>query len=208
MRPLAELRSIPRTDLRLGAGTRAYHCAHAIRRSTTHQHSCTSSRDRRSWWLPGPTGCAVNCSSDLWSGRRTAPVPRVSRCIPPRLPGQMSRRVKPAADVSRIDEMLADDVPRTVDLYEPDGCEPGHMHFMVYSLDEPIALSEALPVLEDMGVDVYTEHPYELKLPSGQSFWIQDFHLRHRKRRAARFEDVSRIASKSVSWRSSRRRRE
>jgi glutamate dehydrogenase len=53
------------------------------------------------------------------------------------------------------------------------------MHFMVYSFDEPLALSEALPVLEDMGVAVYTEHPYHLTLRNGDSFWIQDFHLRH-----------------------------
>ena len=83
------------------------------------------------------------------------------------------------SDVSRIEEMLADDLPRTVELYEPEGCEPGHLHFMVYGFDEPLVLSQAFPILEDMGVDVYTEHPYELKLLSGQSFWIQDFHLRH-----------------------------
>jgi glutamate dehydrogenase len=54
------------------------------------------------------------------------------------------------------------------------------MHFMVYGFDEPLVLSQAFPILEDMGVDVYTEHPYELKLLFGQSFWIQDFHLRHK----------------------------
>jgi glutamate dehydrogenase len=53
------------------------------------------------------------------------------------------------------------------------------MHFMVYSFEEPLLLSVAFPVLEDMGVDVYTEHPYELSLESGDAFWIQDFHLRH-----------------------------
>ena len=83
------------------------------------------------------------------------------------------------SDVSRIEQMMVDGVPRTVELYEPEGCEPGHMHFMVYSSDEPLVLSQAFPILEDMGVDVYTEHPYELKLHSGQSFWIQDFHLGH-----------------------------
>jgi glutamate dehydrogenase len=75
--------------------------------------------------------------------------------------------------------MLADGQRKSVDLYKPEGSLAGHMHFMVYSFIEPIALSEALPMLEDMGVDVYTEHPYELTLPSGESVWIQDFHLRH-----------------------------
>jgi glutamate dehydrogenase len=83
------------------------------------------------------------------------------------------------SDVSRIEQMISDGSPRTVELYEPEGCEPGHMHFMIYSFDEPLVLSQAFPVLEDMGVDVYTEHPYELTLQDGRSFWIQDFHLRH-----------------------------
>jgi glutamate dehydrogenase len=52
------------------------------------------------------------------------------------------------------------------------------MHFMIYSFGEPLVLSEALPILEDMGVDVHSEHPFELTLESGP-FWIQDFHLRY-----------------------------
>ncbi len=83
------------------------------------------------------------------------------------------------SDIQKIDAMLADGAERSVDLYVPEGSEPGHMHFMVYSRNEPIALSEALPVLEHMGVDVYTERPYEVNLTTGECFWIQDFHLRH-----------------------------
>ncbi len=83
------------------------------------------------------------------------------------------------SDVVRIEEMLAAGMQRSVDLYKPEGSLPGHMHFMMYCFGEPVALSEALPLLEDMGVDVYTEHPYEAKLQSGESLWIQDFHLRH-----------------------------
>ena len=95
------------------------------------------------------------------------------------------------SDIRRIDEMLQSASERSVDLYQPEGSEPGHMHFIVYSVEEPIALSKALPVLEDMGVDVYTEHPYEVNLPSGP-FWIQDFHLRHDGGSAIDVDDVSR----------------
>ncbi len=83
------------------------------------------------------------------------------------------------SDVERIENMLAEGSQRSVDLYKPENSLPGHMHFMIYCFGEPIALSEALPLLEDMGVDVYTEHPYEATLQSGESVWIQDFHLRH-----------------------------
>ena len=82
------------------------------------------------------------------------------------------------SDISRIDDMRSNGRRRSVALYQPAGSEPGHMQFMIYSDDEPLALSDALPVLEDMGVDVYTERPYELKLAEDDLFWIQDFHLR------------------------------
>ncbi len=95
------------------------------------------------------------------------------------------------SDIRRIDGMLESDTQRSVDLYHPEDSEPGHMHFMVYSMGEPIALSETMPVLEHMGVDVYTEHPYELNLQSGESFWIQDFHLRHESGSAVDVDAVS-----------------
>jgi glutamate dehydrogenase len=84
------------------------------------------------------------------------------------------------SDISSIDEMLAAGRRRAVELYRPSGSEPGHMHFMVFNVGEPLALSDAMPVLEEMGLEVYTEHPYELKMHSGEPIWIQDFHLRHK----------------------------
>ena len=100
------------------------------------------------------------------------------------------------SDISSIDRMLAAGRSRAVELYRPDDAEPGHMHFMIFSAGEPLALSDALPILEQMGLDVYTEHPYELKMHGGEALWIQDFHLRHRsgseidvKSASARFEE-------------------
>lgn len=82
-------------------------------------------------------------------------------------------------DIRVIDDMLAAGIDRSVDLYKARDLEPGDMRFIVYSVDTPIPLSHALPILEEMGAEVYTEHPYEAKLHSGRAFWIQDFHLRH-----------------------------
>lgn len=83
------------------------------------------------------------------------------------------------SDIERLEDMLANGARRSVDLYKPEDALPGHMHFMIYRFGEPIALSVALPLLEDMGVDVYTENPFEATLQNGESIWIQDFHLRH-----------------------------
>lgn len=90
--------------------------------------------------------------------------------------------VEPAdacSDIHQIEAMIANGDRQSVDLYKPEDSLPGHMHFIVYTYGGPIALSDSLPLLEDMGVDVYTEHPYELTLKGGESLWIQDYHLRH-----------------------------
>jgi glutamate dehydrogenase len=84
------------------------------------------------------------------------------------------------SDISSIDKMLAAGRRRAVELYRPANTAPGHMHFMIFSAGEPLALSDALPILEQMGLDVYTERPYKLKMHGGEALWIQDFHLRHR----------------------------
>ena len=110
------------------------------------------------------------------------------------------------SDISRIDNMRDGGSMRTVNLYSPDDSEPGHMHFIIYNDEEPLVLSDALPVLENMGVDVYTERPYELKLLEDDAFWIQDFHLRHEsgadvtdRESAVRFEECfSRVLSGQV----------
>lgn len=94
------------------------------------------------------------------------------------------------SDVQRIDAMLRDEVTRTVDLYIAADAEPGHLHFMIYGTDQPISLSDALPVIENMGVAVFSERPYKAVLTSGQSIWMQDFHLVHEGGRAVDFEAI------------------
>jgi glutamate dehydrogenase len=108
--------------------------------------------------------------------------PKMFRAYRDVFPPGYQDEVKPreaCSDIRQVEAMLAAGLRKSVDLYKPEGSLPGHMHFLVYSFGEPIALSHVLPMLEDMGVDVYTEHPYELTLQSGESLWIQDFHLRH-----------------------------
>ncbi|MEL7535732.1 MAG: NAD-glutamate dehydrogenase [Pseudomonadota bacterium] len=53
----------------------------------------------------------------------------------------------------------------------------GELSFKVFSASAPLALSDALPVLENLGVRVLNERPYGLTLPDGQRFTIQDFTL-------------------------------
>ncbi len=83
------------------------------------------------------------------------------------------------SDISSIDRMLSAGVSRSVELYRPSDAAPGFLHFMIFSAGEPLALSQALPILEGMGLEVHTEHPYELNMQKQTPFWIQVFNLRH-----------------------------
>ena len=105
---------------------------------------------------------------------------------------QEETRAKEACgDIRTMDEMLQNGIDRSVDLYDAEDLAPGDMRFIVYCRHKPIGLSEALPILEEMGCVVDTEHPYEAQLHNGESFWIQDFHLRHESDTSIDVDDVS-----------------
>jgi len=96
------------------------------------------------------------------------------------------------SDIRRIDTMQAENAKRTVDLYISKRTDDGNVFFTTYGLGEPIALSDALPILENMGVRVFSERPYEAVLANDESFWIQDFHLINDGDRSVDIEAVDR----------------
>ena len=57
------------------------------------------------------------------------------------------------------------------------GGEDDRLRFKVFRAGEALALSDALPVLENLGLRVLNERPYGLKLADGRRFWIQDFEM-------------------------------
>jgi glutamate dehydrogenase len=64
-------------------------------------------------------------------------------------------------------------------LYLPLEAESGTLRFKLLRSGAPVLLSDVLPLLENMGVRVVDERPYEIR-PSGQPpAWIYDFGLRH-----------------------------
>jgi glutamate dehydrogenase len=50
------------------------------------------------------------------------------------------------------------------------------LHFKLYRYGAPIALSDALPMLENMGLRILSEHPYDISLGEGRVV-IQDFEV-------------------------------
>ncbi len=82
-------------------------------------------------------------------------------------------------DIERMEHMQRRGIDRSVVLFGSGADTPDRAAFVIYSMDEPLSLSDALPIVENMGVRVDSEHPHRALLPSGRVMSIQDFRLQH-----------------------------
>ena len=82
-------------------------------------------------------------------------------------------------DVKRIDGLLNNEHQNYVLFHRPKGAADDQFNFRTFRSNEPFRLSNVLPVLEDMGVHVYGEQPYKVKIRENEVLWIQDFELRY-----------------------------
>lgn len=65
-----------------------------------------------------------------------------------------------------------------LDLYRPKTLNPQSVRLKIFHLDTPIALSDVMPILENLGVRVIAEMPFEVKPADKEcSLWIHDFLL-------------------------------
>ncbi|MEE9451854.1 MAG: NAD-glutamate dehydrogenase, partial [Gammaproteobacteria bacterium] len=81
-------------------------------------------------------------------------------------------------DIKHIDR-LKDKDSLEINFYLPVSTFKGTLHLKVYLYDNTIPLSDALPVLENMGLRVISEHPYSLRSQDGRLIWINDFGMRY-----------------------------
>lgn len=66
-------------------------------------------------------------------------------------------------------------------VYRPENASPQALRFKLYNLATTIPLSDAIPILEKMGLRVIGEQPYRIELKDGQYAWINDFDMRYSK---------------------------
>ena len=83
------------------------------------------------------------------------------------------------ADMQRL-ESLADPTDFRLNLYQPAGAAADERRFKIYWVGGSVSLSEVLPVLQRLGVEVLDEHPYELRRSDSSVAWVYDFGLRLR----------------------------
>jgi glutamate dehydrogenase len=62
-------------------------------------------------------------------------------------------------------------------LYRPRKSRGGFIRLKIFRKDAPIPLSDVLPMLENLGLHIVNERPYELRMPRDQRLWIQDFDM-------------------------------
>jgi glutamate dehydrogenase len=81
------------------------------------------------------------------------------------------------ADLYRLDALEA---PDGLDMafYAQDDAPAGELRFKLYLTRAGVTLSQVLPVLQAMGVEVLDERPYHVTRADGARFWMYDFGLR------------------------------
>lgn len=81
------------------------------------------------------------------------------------------------ADVGQIEAVLADPAALAIDLYRPVDALDNELRLRIFHQGAPVALSDILPMLENLGLRVMTEQPYEIA-PAGQPpVWMHDFSM-------------------------------
>jgi glutamate dehydrogenase len=95
-------------------------------------------------------------------------------------------------DIRRI-EGLSSENDLGMSLYHPLEAPEDFLRFRLYRLGEQISLSEVMPLLEDMGVEVADQRPYKIEPAEKAPIWINDFGLVHEAQGELQTEQVKEI---------------
>ncbi len=81
-----------------------------------------------------------------------------------------------ALDDIRFLESLKKDRSVCIGFYQAQGTEyaPDHLAFKLYSNGHQPVLSDVIPVFENLGLKVLSEHPHRIVAANHQTFWISD----------------------------------
>jgi glutamate dehydrogenase len=92
--------------------------------------------------------------------------------------------VEPAAateDIADLESLRTQPQALRLNLHRPAAQAAQRVHLKIVKLGEPIPISDVLPMLENFGLRVISERPYELAWPEGGAAHVQDFELEHRE---------------------------
>jgi glutamate dehydrogenase len=106
------------------------------------------------------------------------------------------------ADIGRIEELESED-DIEMSLYHPLEEPDNFLGFKLFRLGEQISLSDILPLLEDMGVEVVDERPHKIEPAGSPPVWIYDFGLVHEAQGELQTGEVKEIFQEAFAraWR-------
>ncbi|MFD4469473.1 NAD-glutamate dehydrogenase [Rhodococcus sp. NPDC058505] len=76
-------------------------------------------------------------------------------------------------DIARLERLRVGEID--LELYRRREARPGQWRFTLYITGDGVSLSQVLPVLQSLGVEVIDERPYDVLRPDGTPCWIYDF---------------------------------
>lgn len=95
-------------------------------------------------------------------------------------------------DIDRI-EYVFQGHPLGMSFYRPIGVDKETIRFKLFRQDQTVPLSDALPILENMGLRVEGEQPYRLLFLAKKEVWINDFHMTYATEPNFEVEEVKSI---------------
>ncbi|NNF50840.1 MAG: NAD-glutamate dehydrogenase [Gammaproteobacteria bacterium] len=101
---------------------------------------------------------------------------KYGRCFPAAYEEDVSPRAA-SFDIEKMDDLGEDASSLRMSLYRPPSFPDSNLRFKVFHRQNPIPISEALPMLENMGLKVISERPYRVEFADGSTIWIQDFEM-------------------------------
>jgi glutamate dehydrogenase len=97
-----------------------------------------------------------------------------------------------ALDVSFLEAAEKDPARLHLDVYRPEPRRKERFFLKIFRGHDAIPISDLLPMLENMGLKVIAERPYELEFPGGRRAWIQDLELVMQSPPVSKFEALER----------------
>lgn len=77
----------------------------------------------------------------------------------------------------KLIEQLQGEGDIAMNFYRPIGAEDSALRFRILHMNQPLVLSDVIPILENLGLRVIGEHPYQIFKKDRSCVWLHDFQL-------------------------------